>query len=89
MSSAFVGQNSGESGKPQYINSGPGGNIREPNSGGFVCYYCCKLGNVIRDCKKLQNQNKRFPFAHIASSNEVSDQSVHFSINELARFHLY
>ena len=38
MSGALVGRNSGESGKPQYINSGPGGNTRRPNSIGFVCY---------------------------------------------------
>ena len=49
MSSAFVGQNNGESGKSQFINSGPRGNIREPNFGGFVCYYYCKLGHLIRD----------------------------------------
>ena len=44
---------------------------------------------MIRDCKKLQNQNQRFLSAHIASSNEAFDQSVQFSANELARFHLY
>ena len=57
LSSALVGRNIGESGKPQYRNSGLRGNIRGPNSGGVVCYYCCKLGHVIRDCKKLQNRN--------------------------------
>ena len=28
-------------------------------------------------------------FVHIASSNETSDQLVHFSVEELYRFHLY
>ena len=89
MSSALVGRNSGESGKPQYRISGPGGNTREPNSEEVVCYYCRKPGHVIRDCKKLQNRNQRFPSAHIASSTKAFDQSVQFSENELARFHLY
>ena len=47
MNSALVGQNSGESGKPQNRNSGLGGNTIGPNSGGVVCYYCHKLGYVI------------------------------------------
>ena len=88
MSSPFVGRNNGES-EPKYRNSGPGGNTRGPNSGRVVCYYCRKPGHVIRDCKKLQNRNQRFPSANIASSNEASNQSVQFSIDELARFHLY
>ena len=50
MSNALVGRNSGESGEPQYKNSGPGGNTRGPNSGGVVCYYCRNLGHVIQDC---------------------------------------
>ena len=89
MISALLGRNSGESGKPQYKNNGPGGNTRGPNSGGVVCYYCCKPGHMIRDCKKLQNHNQRFSSAHIASSIEAFDQSVQFSANELARIHLY
>ena len=31
----------------------------------------------------------RFPYAHIASSNETFDQSVQFSADELSRFYLY
>ena len=89
MSSALVGQNSGESGKPQYRNSGPRGNIRGPNSGGVVCYYYRRPGHVIRNCKKLQNRNQRFSSAYIASSTEAFDQSVQFFANELAWFHLY
>ena len=54
-----------------------------------MCYYCRKSGNVIQDYKKLQNRNQRFTSAHIASSNEASDQLVQFPIDELARFHLY
>ena len=89
MSSALVDRNSGESGKPQYINNGPGGNTRGPNSGGVVCYYYRKHGHVIRDCKKVQNRNQRFPSAHVASSTEAFDQSIQFSAEELAKFHLY
>ena len=89
MRNALVGQNSGESGKPQYINSGLEGNTRGPNSGGVVCYYCRKSGHVIRDYKKLQNWNQRFPSSHIASSNEPLDRSIQFSKDKLARFHLY
>ena len=89
MSSALVGQNIGESGKPQYRNNGPGGDTRGPSSRGVVCYYCCKPGHVIRDCKKLQNWNQRLPSAHIASFNEAFDQLVQFSADELTRFYLY
>ena len=89
MSSALVSRNSGESRKPRYRNSDPGGNTRGSNSGGVVCYYCRKPGHVIQDCKKLQNRNQRFLFAHIASSTEAFDQSVQFFADELTRFHLY
>ena len=54
-----------------------------------MCYYCCKLGHVIRDGKKLQNRNQRFLSTHIASSNKASNQLVQFSSDDLARFHLY
>ena len=53
MSSALVGRNINESRKQQYKNNGPNGNTREPSSRGVVCYYCCKSGHVLRDCKKL------------------------------------
>ena len=53
MSSALVGRNIGESGKPEYRNSGPTGNTRGPSFGGVVCYYYRKPGHVIQDCKKL------------------------------------
>ena len=89
MRSALVGQNSGESGKPQYRTSGLGGNTKGPSSRGVVCYYFCKSGHVIQDCKKLHNQNQRFQFTYIASSTKAFDQSVQFSTDELARFHLY
>ena len=54
-----------------------------------MCYYCHKPGHVIQETKKLHNRNQRFPFTHIASSSEAFDQSVQFSIDELAKFHLY
>ena len=57
MSSALVGRNIGESEKQQYKNSGPGGNSRGTSSRGVVCYYCHKLGHVIRDYKKQQSRN--------------------------------
>ena len=85
----FLVRNSGELGKPQYRNSDRGGNTRGPNSGGVVCYYYRKPGHVIRDCMKLQNRNQRFPSAYIVSSNEASTQLVQYSVDELARFHLY
>ena len=44
---------------------------------------------MIRDCKKWQSQNQRFLSAHVASTNEASDQSIQFITKELARFHLY
>ena len=72
-SNALVGRNIGESEKQQYKNSGPGGNSRGPSSGGVVCYYYHKPCHVIQDCKKRQSRNKRFLFAHVASTNEASD----------------
>ena len=57
MSSALVGRNIGELGKQRCKNSGPGRNTRGLSFRGVVCYYCRKLGHVIRDCKKLQNKN--------------------------------
>ena len=75
--------------KQQYKNSGLGDSSRETSSGGVVCYYCHKLGHVIRDCKKRKNRNQRFPFAHKASTTEASDQSVQFTTDKLAKFHLY
>ena len=89
MSSALVGQNIGESEKQQYKNSGLSGNSRGTSSGGVVCYYYHKPRHVIRDFKKRQSRNQRFPFAHVAFTNEASDQSVQFTIEEVARFHLY
>ena len=44
---------------------------------------------MIRDCKKWQSRNQTFPSAHVASTNEASDQSVQFTVEELAKFHLY
>ena len=79
MSSALVGWNIGESEKQQYRNSGLGGNSRGISSGGVVCYYCHKSRHVIRECKKRQSRNKRFSSAHVASTNEASDQSVQFT----------
>ena len=79
MSSALVGRNISESEKQQYRNSGPSGNSRGSRSGGVVCYYCHKSGHVIRDCKKWQNRNQRFPSANVASTNEASDQSIQFT----------
>ena len=32
--------------------------------GGVVCYYCHNPGHVCRDCRKLQNRNRRFPYVH-------------------------
>ena len=89
MSSALVGWTIGESEKQQYRNSGSDGNSRGPSSGGVVCYYYRKPGHVIRDCKKWQSRNQRSSSAHVASTNEVSDQLVQFTAEELARFYLY
>ena len=71
-SSALIGQTI-ESERQRNRNSGPDDNTRGPGSGGFVCYYCHKLGHVIRDCKKRQNRNQKFQSAHIASTTEASD----------------
>ena len=86
--SALIGQTI-ESKRQQNRNSGPSDNTRGPGSGGVVCYYCHKLGHVIRNCKKRLNQNHKFQFAHIASTTEAFDQSVQFSAAELARFQFY
>ena len=70
-------------------NNSPGNNTRRLEFRGVVCYYCHKLGHVIRDCKKRPNRNQKFQSAHIASTTETSDQLVQFSAMELARFQLY
>ena len=44
---------------------------------------------MTRDCKKRHNRNQKFQSAHIASTTKASDQSVQFSVAELARFQLY
>ena len=36
---------------------------KKPSSG-VVCYYCHNPGHVHWDCRKLQNRNQRFPYAH-------------------------
>ena len=33
-------------------------------SGGVVCHYCHNPGHVRRDCRKLQNLYRRFPYVH-------------------------
>ena len=68
-------------------NSGPDGKSRGTSFGGVVCFYYHKPDHVIRDCKKWQSRNQRFQFAHVASFNETSDQSVQFIAEELVRFH--
>ena len=69
MSSVLVRQNIGESDKQQYRNSGSDGNSRGTSSGGVVCYYCHKLGHVIRDYKKRQSRDQRLRSAHVATTN--------------------
>ena len=44
---------------------------------------------MIRNYKKRQSQNQRLQLAHVAYTNEASDQSIKFTVEELARFHLY
>ena len=87
-SSALIGQTI-KSERQQNRKSGPGDNTRGPGYGSVVCYYCHKPGHVIHDCKKRHNRNWKFQYAHIASTTEVSDQSVQFSAAELVRFQLY
>ena len=36
---------------------------KKPSSG-VVCHYYHNPGHVHRDCTKLQNRNRRFPYAH-------------------------
>ena len=59
------------------------------SSGGVVCYYYHKPGHVIQDCKKLHNRNQRVQTAHMASTNETSDQSIQISAKGFAKFQLY
>ena len=44
---------------------------------------------MIQDRKKRQSRNQIFQSAHVASTNETSNQSVQFIAEELFRFHLY
>ena len=34
------------------------------SSGGVVCHYYHNPRHVRRDCRKLQNRNRRFPYIH-------------------------
>ena len=38
--------------------------INKKPSGGVVCHYCHNPGHVHRDCRKLQNRDRRFQYAH-------------------------
>ena len=44
--------------------------------GGVVCYYCHNLGHVRRDCRKLQNRNKRFQYAHESLKNAYAPSTM-------------
>ena len=79
MSNALVSRNMGESEKQQYRSGGPDSNSRGTTSGGVVCYCCHTLRHVIRDYKKRQSRNQRVRSAHVASTNETSNQSVKFT----------
>ena len=46
-------------------------------SGGVVCQYCHNSGHVCRDCRKLQNRDRRFQCAH-ESLKDVSTPNTMF-----------
>ena len=49
--------------------------IDKKPSGGVVCHYCHNPRHVRRDCRKLQNINRRFPYVH-ESLKGVSTPSI-------------
>ena len=51
--------------------------IDKKPSGGVMCHYCHNLGHVRRDCRNLQNRNRKFQCAH-ESLKGVSTPSTMF-----------
>ena len=44
--------------------------------GGVVCHYCHNLGHVRRNCRQLQNTNRRFQFVHYLKSLKFASTSI-------------
>lgn len=88
LSNDLVGRDTGEPGKQLYGNSGSRSDSRVQSSRGVVCYYSI-LDIILRDSKKLQCQNQKSMSAHMAPTNEASNQSNKLSAKELIRFQLY
>ena len=45
-------------------------------SRGVVCHYCHNPGHVRRNCRKLQNKNRRFQFVHYHKSLKFASASI-------------
>ena len=55
------------------------------SSGGVVSYYCHKPGHTRRECRKLQNLNRRFQYAHVVSTSNTLEQLVVLFADEYAK----
>lgn len=84
----LVGQNDDEPRKQQNGNSSLEGYTRGASTR-EVIYITHKMGHPKHVCRKLHNWNQRAQFAHIASTNETSNQSIMISIYEFEEFQLY
>ena len=50
-----------------------------------MCYYCREPLHTRRECRKLLNRNRRFQPTHVASTSNISKQSVVLSAYEYAK----
>ena len=72
ISNALVSKNSNYEPVKQQTKSS--GSTLEPSgqsSGGVVCYYYHKPRHTRRECRKLQNRNRRFQSTHVASASNT------------------
>ena len=63
------------------------GSAHEPSSQSpraVVGYYCHKLEHTRRECRKLQNRNRRFQSGHVASAINTLEQAIMLSADEYA-----
>lgn len=75
--------------KQQAKTSGSRVEPQGPSSAGDVFYYCRKLRHTRWDYRKLQNQNRRFQFTHVAFASDTLEQSIALLVDEYTKFSRY
>ena len=59
-----------------------------------MCFYCHEAGHTKKNCRKLQNRNRRIQTANVATSDtatfsDSSDKIVTMTIEEFAKYSQY